>query len=299
MIKSVNVGENHNRIVRPTDESTEVFNFTQGLNVLVGPNGSGKSTVLRTLAGFSSKKTYGTVGAVFGLSPLTYKSAIDKEPNSHIRYHDTYRMNAGIQSGIALPGITSEEIASASYSSHGEGARMQMYGMLGKYLREDLSGYSILLDEPDSGLDARAKIDVLQTIVMLSEKNQLIVVTHDVWLPFQAKNVIVFGNEPDYHRLVADVMATALDATGEIGVLDENVLGEAQEKLYKPLRKPKNAPSKTKEMTDVLRKPAKRVPVDDKDDHVPAPMAPPRNKENTNAKEGTEARRVSAEEGVV
>ena len=170
----------------------------EGLNFIVeegdylcilGENGSGKSTLVKALLGLKSQKSGEITRHTKGIGYLPQQTIVQRDFPASVREI----VRSGCLSGSGLrPFYTKEEKQRADET-------MQQLGIdhLAKRCYRDLSGgqqqrvllaralcatkHLLLLDEPVTGLDPKAQLDLYEMIARLNKEGvTIIMVSHDV-----------------------------------------------------------------------------------------------------------------------
>ena len=170
----------------------------EGLNFIVeegdylcilGENGSGKSTLVKALLGLKSQKSGEITRHTKGIGYLPQQTIVQRDFPASVREI----VRSGCLSGSGLrPFYTKEEKQRADDT-------MQQLGIdhLAKRCYRDLSGgqqqrvllaralcatkHLLLLDEPVTGLDPKAQLDLYEMIARLNKEGvTIIMVSHDV-----------------------------------------------------------------------------------------------------------------------
>lgn len=173
-----------------------IVRFEPGVNLLVGPNGSGKSTVLVSAEAASKE-------------PKTHAIKLTKKVKA--RRFDSEQMNPRTVNFMdAMGDPTMFALAWRGKSkSHGQALvpilTTMMDGEIQKQLKARRTGESItmMLDEPESGLDHDALKEFVKVVNKYRKKVQFIIATHSVWLWKNLDaNIIVLGHEKGYAKRV-------------------------------------------------------------------------------------------------
>ncbi len=179
------------------------FVLSEGEKVLLmGPNGSGKTSLAMALLGDPS------VNVVSGKIVLDGKDITKLEPDKRAKLG----LFVGFQNPVEIPGVNVYDILLAGYRAVHSGENLDIEefrakidkiavdlqidnGLLSRGLNEGFSGGEkkkmellqmlvlkpafVILDEPDSGLDADAIKIVAKAISMLDAKTAVMVISHD------------------------------------------------------------------------------------------------------------------------
>ena len=183
ILRDVNVGVSN--IVRPGMSQGQVV-------ALLGPSGVGKTQFFRCLAGLQ-KPTAGTVSVTEKQIPVTAGMVGVVAQNYILFKHRTVIGNLRVAAKmrgysdkdaearamelLAIYGLTDRKDA---YPGQLSGGQRQRVAIMQQVLS---SGHFLLMDEPFSGLDPLMKDTACQTILKLSqldELNTMIIVTHDI-----------------------------------------------------------------------------------------------------------------------
>lgn len=166
--------------------------FEPGVNLVVGPNGSGKSMTVRALHYAAEKR-----GKAKNLSVRGRIAT---------RFFDSENMNPHVMNAdMAMDSAASMGLWFGSRSkSHGQClAPILTQGLHGQILhcRERLEHehMTVLLDEPESGLDQATLHEFARVVKKWSRKVQFIIATHSIWLWCElGGHFIVLGKDKDY-----------------------------------------------------------------------------------------------------
>jgi ABC-2 type transport system ATP-binding protein len=172
---------------------------------IVGPNGAGKSTLLRVLAGLSrpDEGTVEVAGADVSRQPVRLRRAVGYVPD-HFGFYEPmtaaeylgfyascYRMPRrqaaqAVEDLLALVGLSSKRDEQVNSLSRGMKQRL----CLARALVHDPE--VLLLDEPASGLDPRARAETFELVSALAEMGKTVVVASHI-LPELADLCSSFG----------------------------------------------------------------------------------------------------------
>jgi ABC-2 type transport system ATP-binding protein len=200
------------------------WKMTGGVVGLLGPNGAGKSTLIKMICGLL-KPSRGTL-RVYGSDPFT-----DLEVRRRIGYAPEHEKTWDDLTGLELvtvmaklagvPGNQAESVAASSLAQMG----------MTDAMRRPVKGYSkgmrqrtklataiahdpdfLLLDEPLTGVDPMARIDIIARIKDLGEKGKTIVISSHVLYEIEALTteilviyrgqVLAEGNVFDIRKLI-------------------------------------------------------------------------------------------------
>jgi predicted ATPase len=156
--------------------SGKTISFNPGLNYIAGRNGSGKSTLVQMLYKFSilrcsDQEKRKSKAKQLGIESIDMYS----EEKCTLRFFDsehTPRNESNLH-----PEINSNDITTMIFSNR------ISHGQFSKKVMESLKGFSendiIIIDEPEVGLDLQATLIVKSLLEEVSDRVQLIVVTHN------------------------------------------------------------------------------------------------------------------------
>jgi energy-coupling factor transporter ATP-binding protein EcfA2 len=172
--------------------------FEPGVNLVVGPNGSGKSTVVNALHYIAERVRKKERGEK--VKNVSFKCG------TTTRFFDSETMNPHVMSGdAAMSNATSMRFwLSGRSKSHGQCLAPVLTKSLWEEIlhcreRLDHELITILLDEPESGLDQATLHEFARMVRRWSRKVQFIIATHSIWLWCElGGHFVVLGKDKDY-----------------------------------------------------------------------------------------------------
>jgi ABC-2 type transport system ATP-binding protein len=200
------------------------WHFTGGIVGLLGPNGAGKSTLMKMIVGLA-RPSRGTV-QVYGENPFSSieaRQAIGYAPEHEKTYDEL----------TALELVTYMARLSGVPSSHAQTAAQEALAKMGmtEHINRVVKGYSkgmrqrtklasaivheprlLILDEPLTGVDPMARIDIIERIKGLAAAGTSVVISSHVLYEIEAltQNIVVIyrgqvlaeGNIYEIRRLI-------------------------------------------------------------------------------------------------
>ncbi|MEZ5329172.1 MAG: ABC transporter ATP-binding protein [Verrucomicrobiales bacterium] len=160
---------------------------------LIGPNGAGKTTLLRMLAtlakpdrgkieiaGMDARRHARDIRRCISFMPAEFGSPPDMTMREYMRYFASLsgipkrERDAGIDQAFALTELTGRDEVMVRSLSTGNRQRL----LLAKTLIND--PHLLILDEPSSGLDPRARVEVREILQELAGMGKTIVISSHI-----------------------------------------------------------------------------------------------------------------------